>query len=77
MNDAVYLPKDGLPPAAYLGKTRFQEICCFFHVSPYISKDFPRSSKLGKMPNCPIIVEVELLMMGLQPCYGWTVLLLP
>ena len=37
MNDGVYLPKDGLPPAAYLGKTRFQGICCFFHVSPYDS----------------------------------------
>jgi len=23
MKDGVYLPKDGLPPAAYLGKTRF------------------------------------------------------
>jgi hypothetical protein len=37
MKDGVYLPKDGLPPAAYLGKTRFQEICHFFHVSPYNS----------------------------------------
>jgi hypothetical protein len=37
MKDGVYLPKDGLPPAAYLGKTRFQEICRFFHVSPYNS----------------------------------------
>jgi len=43
MKDGVYLPKDGLPPAAYLGKTRFQEICHFFHVSPYISEVFPRS----------------------------------
>jgi hypothetical protein len=33
-NDGVYLPKDRLPPAAYLGKIRFQEICCFFHVFP-------------------------------------------
>jgi len=32
-----YWMKDGLPPAAYLGKTRFQEICRFFHVSPYNS----------------------------------------
>jgi len=32
-----YLPKDGLPPAAYLGKTRFQEIRHFFHVPPYNS----------------------------------------
>jgi hypothetical protein len=37
MQDGVYLPKDGLPPAAYLGKTRFQEIHRFFHVSPYNS----------------------------------------
>jgi len=37
MKDVVYLPKNGLPPAAYLGKTHFQEICCFFHVSPYNS----------------------------------------
>jgi len=37
MKDGVYLPKDGLPPAAYLGKTRFQEIRRFFHVSPYYS----------------------------------------
>jgi len=37
MKDGVYLPKDRLPPAAYLGKTSFQEICCFFHVSPYNS----------------------------------------
>jgi len=37
MKDGVYLPKDGLPPAAYLGKTCFQEICRFFHVSPYNS----------------------------------------
>jgi hypothetical protein len=37
MKDEVYLPKDGLPPAAYLGKTRFQEIRRFFHVSPYNS----------------------------------------
>jgi len=37
MKDGVYLPKDGLPPAASLGKTRFQEIHRFFHVSPYNS----------------------------------------
>jgi hypothetical protein len=37
MKDGVYLPKDGLPPAAYLGKTCFQEIHHFFHVSPYNS----------------------------------------
>jgi len=37
MKDGVYLSKDGLPPAGYLGKTRFQEICRFFHVSPYNS----------------------------------------
>src|SRR5882757_8710868 len=37
MKDGVYLPKDGLPPAAYHGKTRFQEIRHFFHVSPYNS----------------------------------------
>jgi len=37
MKDGVYLPKDGLPPAGYLGKTRFQEICRFFHVSLYNS----------------------------------------
>jgi hypothetical protein len=35
MNIGVYLPKDGVPQAAYLGKTCFQEICHFFHVSPY------------------------------------------
>jgi len=60
MKEGVYLPKDGLPPAAYFGKTHFQEIRHFFHVSPYISEDFPRSYKLGKIPNCPIIFEVEL-----------------
>jgi hypothetical protein len=32
-----YWMKNGLPPAAYLGKTRFQEIHRFFHVSPYNS----------------------------------------
>jgi len=37
MKDGVYLPMDGLTPAAYLGKTCFQEIRCFFHVSPYNS----------------------------------------
>jgi hypothetical protein len=37
IKDGVCLPKDGLPPAAYLGKTRFQVICHFFHVSPYSS----------------------------------------
>jgi len=37
MKDGVYLCKDGLPPAAYLGKTTFQEIRCIFHVSPYNS----------------------------------------
>jgi hypothetical protein len=37
IKDGVYLPKDGLPPAAYLAKTRFQEICHFFHVSTYNS----------------------------------------
>jgi len=37
MKDGVYLPKDGLLPASYIGKTRFQEIHRFFHVSPYNS----------------------------------------
>jgi len=37
MKDGVYLPKDGLPPAAYLDKTCFQEIHHFFHISPYNS----------------------------------------
>jgi len=37
INEGVYLPKDGLPQAAYLGETHFQEICSFFHVSPYNS----------------------------------------
>jgi len=37
IKDGVYLPQDGLPPAACLGKTRFQEIRHFFHVSPYNS----------------------------------------
>ena len=37
MKDGVYLLKDGLPPAAYLDKTRFQEIRRFFRVSPYNS----------------------------------------
>jgi len=35
VKDGVYLPKDRLPPAPYLGKTCFQEIHCIFHVSPY------------------------------------------
>jgi len=43
MKDGVDLPKDVLPPAAYIGKTRIQEIHHFFHISPYISEDFPRS----------------------------------
>jgi len=37
MKDGVHFPKDGLPPAAYLGKTHFQEIRRFFHLSPYNS----------------------------------------
>jgi hypothetical protein len=44
MKDGVYLPKDGLPPAAYLSKTRFQEIRRFFHISPY---DYPTESPEG------------------------------
>jgi hypothetical protein len=37
MKDGVSLPKDGLPPAAYIGKTHFQEIHHFIHVSAYNS----------------------------------------
>jgi len=37
LKHGVYLPKDGLPPSAYLGQTPILEICLFFHVSPYIS----------------------------------------
>ena len=37
MKDGVYLPNDELSPAAYLGKTCFQEIRHFFHVSQYNS----------------------------------------
>jgi len=37
MEDGVSLPKNGLPPAVYLGKTCFQEYCRFFHVSAYNS----------------------------------------
>jgi hypothetical protein len=37
MKDGVYLSKDGLSLAGYLGKTCFQEINCFFHVCPYNS----------------------------------------
>ena len=37
MKDGVYLPKNGLPPAACLGNTCFKEIHCFFHISPYNS----------------------------------------
>jgi hypothetical protein len=44
MKNGVYLPKDGLPPAVYLGNTRFQEIRCFFHISPY---NFPTESPDG------------------------------
>jgi len=32
-----FLYKDGLPPAAYLAKSCFQEICRFFHVSSFNS----------------------------------------
>jgi hypothetical protein len=51
MKDGVYLPKDGLPPAAYLGKTCFQEICRFFYISPYNSptetpESLPSSAKV-------------------------------
>jgi hypothetical protein len=35
MKDGVCLPKDRLSPAGYLGKTCFQEINWFLHVSPY------------------------------------------
>jgi hypothetical protein len=34
----VYLPNDRLPPAAYLGKTRIQQIHRILHVFPYISR---------------------------------------
>ena len=37
MKDGIYHPKDGLPPAAYLGKTCIQEIHHFFHLSPHTS----------------------------------------
>jgi hypothetical protein len=37
MKDAVSLPKDGLQPAAYHGKNRYQEIRHCFHDSPYNS----------------------------------------
>jgi len=37
MKDRVYLPNDRLQPAAYLGKTRIQQIHRMFHVFPYIS----------------------------------------
>jgi len=39
-------------------------------------EDFLRSERLGRMRNCHIIFEVELSMIGSQPCYGWTVRLL-
>jgi len=38
MKDGVYLPKNGLPPAAYFGKTCFQKIYCVVHVSVYTSQ---------------------------------------
>ena len=47
MKDGTYLPKEGLPPAAYLGKTRFQEIRRFFHVSPHDSPSTSESSEGG------------------------------
>jgi len=37
IKDGVYLLKDETPPAAYLGKTRFQEMSNFFLHSPYNS----------------------------------------
>jgi hypothetical protein len=37
MKDAVYRPNDGLPPAACLGKTCFEEIHHVFHEPPYNS----------------------------------------
>jgi hypothetical protein len=37
MKNAVNYPKDGLPPAAYISMTHFQEIHCFFHLPLYTS----------------------------------------
>jgi len=38
MKDGVYLPKDELPPAAYVGKCRFQEICQGMYTCVRLSK---------------------------------------
>ena len=56
----VTLPKDGLAKAAYLGKTRFQEIHHFFHVSPYNS---PTQTPEG-LPSWHSKVNIELKQLG-------------
>jgi hypothetical protein len=56
IKDGVYLPKDGLPPAAYLGKACFQEIGYFFHVSPYNSP----TETLEGLPHCHSKVDIVL-----------------
>jgi hypothetical protein len=60
IKDGVYHPKDGFPPAAYLGKTHFQEICCFCHVSPYNS---PTATSEG-LPDWHSKVDILLDKLG-------------
>jgi len=57
MQNEVYLPKDELPPAVYLGKTHFQEICCFFHVSPYNSPTETSEGPSGWHSKVDILLE--------------------
>ena len=62
MKDGVSLPQDGLPPVAYLGKTRFQDIRHFFHVSTFNSPT-----------DCPECLpcwhsKVDILLEHLQFC---------
>jgi len=65
MKDGVYLPKDGLPPAAYLGKTCFQEIHRFFHVSPYNSPTETPEGRRCWHSEVDILLE-ELRLLSLQ-----------
>jgi len=57
MKNGVYLPKDELPPAVYLGKTRIEEICCCFHVSPYNSPTETSEGPCGWHSKVDILLE--------------------
>ena len=67
MKNGVFLPKDGLLPAAYLGKVCFQEICHFTYVSQYNS---PIETPKG--PPCSHSeVDIELEQLQFFPLQYW------